>query len=808
MPDTRLLLDGAELEPLLAEAKSLGGKVVKVESVRRGMGPFASLRYEATVEVPGLDAADFGVAEGARAAGAGTVLRTAGAYAATRPSGAHAGAPAPSGIAALLAAAEGADGDGPIAGGAGRSVTDTALDGAAPDQDATVIALPLGSRTVAGPDVAAAVEERVTISRADGEAVEAREPLTSDELETMVAAARASFSNAGAAPAAPATSLEPAATPGATEAAAAASRTRTAGENRAAARAAAAQEGGPMPWEPVRLSAEDVPVRRRRRPAEQNTEAAPASVEDAPAARAGAPSAGRPFPSRVAARRAEREAAEGAVNPVSSENSVASAHYGPSAADPSEVTPEDATSPAPPALAAAEAEPHPTDSTRPQATPAASASEEPIVSVADFTESPSATGPEEPQHTTSEDADQRVEEREPHDEGEERERGGAEEHIGSTEPTEPTAASERGEAEPGASESRTSESTSSERAVSQAATTFTFGLPEAGAARPAGEQPSADAERDRVDNTGVEHSGGERDDNVVRTAAFGSETPAPAQGEASTTFRFGDAAPSVQFGPAGSPARAPRPAGAASTASAAASGARYGGRDGVRRRRGEIGDDWNGLRELGVPRRLLPGDRSADGETALVHLVRELPVPPTLVVAPGESIALLGRPTELALSLDWLRHHAVRAGIEVDVIALGEVEGLEGSVPRIEDADDAADLLASRAERAHAATLVVLVGATTSRRERRLAADALAEIAGVLPMSTWVGLDARRELGDNEDMLDTLPVSDPDVAFAWNIAQATRPGDLLGLDIPVALLDGHGASRALWVAALEDAARR
>ncbi|WP_193721655.1 hypothetical protein, partial [Georgenia subflava] len=75
MSDTLLLLDGDELDPLLARARELGGRVQRAERVRRGVGPFAKNRYEVTVEV----ADDAGGAGGAGPAATPRGGRPAGA---------------------------------------------------------------------------------------------------------------------------------------------------------------------------------------------------------------------------------------------------------------------------------------------------------------------------------------------------------------------------------------------------------------------------------------------------------------------------------------------------------------------------------------------------------------------------------------------------------------------------------------------------------------------------------------------------------------------------------------------------------
>jgi len=52
--DRRLLLDGADLDELLARAARLGGRVVRAERVRTGL--LGRSRYEVTVTVPALRA--------------------------------------------------------------------------------------------------------------------------------------------------------------------------------------------------------------------------------------------------------------------------------------------------------------------------------------------------------------------------------------------------------------------------------------------------------------------------------------------------------------------------------------------------------------------------------------------------------------------------------------------------------------------------------------------------------------------------------------------------------------------------------
>ena len=205
------------------------------------------------------------------------------------------------------------------------------------------------------------------------------------------------------------------------------------------------------------------------------------------------------------------------------------------------------------------------------------------------------------------------------------------------------------------------------------------------------------------------------------------------------------------------------------------------------------------MRDLGVPRRLLPEDPTADDADALVHLVRSLPAPPRLTAGPGDVVALLGEPHLLRSGVDLLRRSA---GGPVEVVLLGEVPGTER---RLRDADDAAGLLAERHRAGIRSVLAVLVAPTPTRRERRTAGDALDELGGP---RTWAVLDATRRLDDLDDLLDELPVDEPDVAVAFGVAGARRPGDLLRLDVPVAALDGMPAARAVWAATLDDAARR
>ena len=90
MSDTRLLLDGTDLDEVLARAAGLGGRVVRAERVRSGL--LGRQRYEVTVAVPGP----------------GRPVPDAGgaAVAARRPPDRQ---PRPAGIGDLIAAAEAAE---------------------------------------------------------------------------------------------------------------------------------------------------------------------------------------------------------------------------------------------------------------------------------------------------------------------------------------------------------------------------------------------------------------------------------------------------------------------------------------------------------------------------------------------------------------------------------------------------------------------------------------------------------------------------------------------------------------------------
>lgn len=222
-------------------------------------------------------------------------------------------------------------------------------------------------------------------------------------------------------------------------------------------------------------------------------------------------------------------------------------------------------------------------------------------------------------------------------------------------------------------------------------------------------------------------------------------------------------------------------------------------------------DAWRGLRELGVPRRLLPRDRGVDDAAALVHLVHRLPAPAPQRLEAGQVLVLLG---DMA-SPDTLDHGLAQArraaSAPVDVVLVGDLSGeddlsTQGVV--LADGDAAYEMRRSRRAAAEQSVLVVAVGPAQSRRERRQAAEVLDELLAGALHTSWVVLDARRRLEQWEDMLDALPVAEPDLVVAHHVADAPRPGELLGLDLPVATLDGMRASRAVWAGLLEDAGAR
>ncbi|MHB1290240.1 MAG: hypothetical protein ACYC3U_13250, partial [Georgenia sp.] len=131
MSDTRLLLDGPELAPLIERAREIGGRVVKAERVHKGFGPFAHHGYVVTVDVPGLSTEPSTPDPGAVAtpeavrppvAGGPSVARElrAGSRSAGGRAGLGTGSPTAGqasglvGLEALLAAADGSDGVGPM----------------------------------------------------------------------------------------------------------------------------------------------------------------------------------------------------------------------------------------------------------------------------------------------------------------------------------------------------------------------------------------------------------------------------------------------------------------------------------------------------------------------------------------------------------------------------------------------------------------------------------------------------------------------------------------------------------------------
>ena len=893
MPDTLLLLDGTDLDPLLAQARSTGGRVVKVERVRRGMGPFASMRYEVTVEAPGLDAADH---PGRAAGGSGTrasAVPGSGVPAGAGVSGSGvptvAGVPTGASASAGVAAGAGAPGSGvPAGAGASGSAVPGVTGAAHPTYSGTAapgparpaLAAPSASRGAAA-QARPAIQARPAVGIAallaaaeDGDSAGDVDPArgggSARDAEVIELPVRGARSADGAAPGAadalthtwPGTRPQAAPSAPPQHAADRPANDRP-GAGRSGAQPAAADSAGPdsgvaaphsdgpagtAPWAQAPSSqASSSQAPSSQAPSSQDS-LSPARhlAVDAPDPASevwgsGASLATRGLPTTATGSTAGRApgAVAGAASPLGEDDlraMIAAART--SFAD---AGPKAAPLPAP-------AHEHPaerTDAAAPE--PPAGTSR---VAAGDRATARSAPQPWNPARLERTDIPRRRRGRAAQTPpaglpaAEFDARPSAADHALSAPPaadptpSAPPAADPTQSAPPAADPTPSAPPavTSAPPAADSATSTTPEQVPQSGypsrvaarRAREAAAAESATAESAAAQSSARPHENRETvldSHGLTISVRSGEDSAAHATEHAATAHpaaTHATAHPAAESATAQAPARphesretvldshgltnSVRPHGeespsAAPTLPRAVQDAELSPAPAPsgRARREPAAAGWTAMRDLGVPRRLLPEDPTADDADALVHLVRSLPAPPRLTAGPGDVVALLGEPHLLRSGVDLLRRSA---GGPVEVVLLGEVPGTER---RLRDADDAAGLLAERHRAGIRSVLAVLVAPTPTRRERRAAGAALDELGGP---RTWAVLDATRRLDDLDDLLDELPVDEPDVAVAFGVAGARRPGDLLRLDVPVAALDGMPAARAVWAATLDDAARR
>ncbi|GAA2516021.1 hypothetical protein GCM10010201_10730 [Pilimelia columellifera subsp. columellifera] len=203
------------------------------------------------------------------------------------------------------------------------------------------------------------------------------------------------------------------------------------------------------------------------------------------------------------------------------------------------------------------------------------------------------------------------------------------------------------------------------------------------------------------------------------------------------------------------------------------------------------------LEQLGVPAAMARHSTAAELYPAALQSLATIPPAPGLPTAPGDVLVLLG---ELPAAMSAARDIAERLRIgpsRMYVVADSLVgTGLHAS-RRIADAGQAAKKAQSL--RAADSPHIVVVDVPLTGRPGGWAS----KICTALDASdVWAVIDATRKSADTAAHLTSM--GEVDALAAYGLATTADPASVLGLGLPVALLDGAPATSHAWAALLAD----
>lgn len=183
------------------------------------------------------------------------------------------------------------------------------------------------------------------------------------------------------------------------------------------------------------------------------------------------------------------------------------------------------------------------------------------------------------------------------------------------------------------------------------------------------------------------------------------------------------------------------------------------------------------LARLGVPATVLDS-----GPVTLSAVLGRIPTAPERPRGPGTVLAVVGTGDDAVLvarSLAARWHLPPTAVVELDAPAA------PGAAAAVRDP---------------AAPRVLALRVGPEGRDRTLAAALLRDVR---PDQVWAVVDARTKPADAAAWTGAVTALRPADALAVHgLLETTAPGTVLGLDLPVAWVDGLPASRLLWAAAL------
>ena len=202
------------------------------------------------------------------------------------------------------------------------------------------------------------------------------------------------------------------------------------------------------------------------------------------------------------------------------------------------------------------------------------------------------------------------------------------------------------------------------------------------------------------------------------------------------------------------------------------------------------------LVDLGVPLRYLaPTESATTHREALVELAGRFPTPAALSTGPDDVIVLIGDRKGLNHAATHLRESCWLSADDVffatrrdvDVAAHRRIDSIESAIAR------------RRSWRGRGRPTIVVVDEAPSRARATWGRELLEVLR---PTTTWVTVEARRKSTDVADWVRRLGGAEALVVYGTD--DTASPADVLGANLPVAMIDGETATPARWADLLDD----
>ncbi|MDO5672836.1 MAG: hypothetical protein Q4G30_08315 [Actinomycetaceae bacterium] len=204
------------------------------------------------------------------------------------------------------------------------------------------------------------------------------------------------------------------------------------------------------------------------------------------------------------------------------------------------------------------------------------------------------------------------------------------------------------------------------------------------------------------------------------------------------------------------------------------------------------------MTELGIPLAFIPQTATDSGVGNLAEYIARFPQAPDPLAEPGSVIVVIGPAPIATAVVDVAGRLAGRIGGKAYCVMGGAKTLLPGEGLRVRSSDELVRMMASKPD----GICVLALADSMVDSHRRIVSKLLSVI---YVDQCWAVVDARNSVQKLEGWLYSLPdAAKADVLAVQRIWEAEKPGAVLGLGLPVGMLDGTPAKPAAWQMLLEE----